>query len=77
MAQLLVRDVPDDVAAALKKRAAKNGRSAEAELRIILQESLKPASEGFAEQAARFRHETSGRKLVDSTDIIRQARDER
>jgi plasmid stability protein len=38
--QLIVRDVPPQVAAALKRRAVRHGRSAEAEHRAILQEAL-------------------------------------
>lgn len=40
MAQLLVRDVDEELVAALKRRAAAHGRSAEAEHRMILGESL-------------------------------------
>lgn len=40
MAQLLVRDVDEDLVAALKRRAASHGRSAEAEHRAILGENL-------------------------------------
>jgi len=78
MAQLLVRDVPDEVASALKKRAAKNGRSAEAEHRAILEATLKPASEDFWEGAAKLREELreQGRHF-DSAPLIRQDRDER
>ncbi|MFO1037839.1 MAG: Arc family DNA-binding protein [Geminicoccaceae bacterium] len=43
MAQLHVRNVPDDIVAALKSRAASSGRSMEAELRRILEEALRPA----------------------------------
>ena len=38
--QLIVRDVPSEVVAALKRRALRHGRSAEAEHRLILRESL-------------------------------------
>jgi|HubBroStandDraft_5_1064220.scaffolds.fasta_scaffold393701_3 antitoxin FitA len=78
MAQLLVRDVPDTVAAELKKRAAKNGRSAEAEHRAILEQTLKPEHEDFWEEAAKLREELQARGLhFDSAAIIRQDRDER
>lgn len=40
MAQLLVRDIDDELVAALKRRAAEHGRSAEAEHRLILGRSL-------------------------------------
>lgn len=40
MAQLLVRDVDSKLVEALKKLAVANGRSAEAEHRLILQRAL-------------------------------------
>ncbi len=40
MANLMVRNLDDRVVQALKKRAARHGRSAEAEHRVILEESL-------------------------------------
>ncbi|MEX2184398.1 MAG: DNA-binding protein [Chloroflexota bacterium] len=39
--QLIVRAVPSDVVTALKRRAARHGRSAEAEHRVILREALR------------------------------------
>lgn len=77
MAQLLVRDVPDHIATALKKRAAENGRSAEAEHRAILETALRPGLKEFLEAAAKLREETRGRILTPSEDLIREARDER
>ena len=41
MAQLLVRNIEDEVVAALKKRAARSGRSVEAEHREILRSALR------------------------------------
>lgn len=41
MAQLIVRNLPDDVVRGLKVRAARHGRSAEAEHRLILEEALR------------------------------------
>lgn len=41
MAQLTVRNVDDAIAAALKERAMRAGRSAEAEHRKILEEALR------------------------------------
>ena len=40
MAQLIVRNIEDDLVLALKRRAARHGRSAEAEHREILREVL-------------------------------------
>ena len=77
MPQLLVRDVPQDVVEALKRRAVEHGRSAEAEHRVILEEALRPGRAGFWQPAAKLREETRSRIFTDSTDLIRQDRDER
>lgn len=42
MAQLIVRNLEDDVVQALKERAGQHGRSAEAEHREILRQALAP-----------------------------------
>jgi antitoxin FitA len=48
MAQLLVRDLDEDLVVALRKRAAKHGRSVEAEHRAILHAALrKPPTRDF------------------------------
>ena len=44
MAQLTVRQLDDELVRALKIRAAQRGRSAEAEVRVILKEALTPRS---------------------------------
>jgi len=44
MGILTVRNVPEDVHRALRVRAARHGRSTEAEVREILAEVVKPAS---------------------------------
>ena len=43
MAMLTVRNLAEEVKQALRIRAAKNGRSTEAEVRFILEEAVKPA----------------------------------
>lgn len=53
MANLLVRDLDPKVVSALKRRAAKHGRSAEAEHREILRQALLgPSRKSFAEALA-------------------------
>ena len=56
MAQFLVRDVDEAVAAELKRRAAEHGRSTEAEHREILREALlagrKPVKRSFKDVLA-------------------------
>jgi antitoxin FitA len=42
MAVLSVRNLPDEVHRALRLRAADHGRSTEAEVRIILEEAVRP-----------------------------------
>ena len=42
MPSVTVRNVPDEVHRALRVRAAKHGRSAEAEIREILENAVKP-----------------------------------
>ncbi|GAA4485804.1 FitA-like ribbon-helix-helix domain-containing protein [Microbacterium panaciterrae] len=45
MAQLLIRNLPDEVKAALRRRAHDNGRSMEAEARAILVDLVLPRAE--------------------------------
>jgi antitoxin FitA len=85
MPELLVRDVPEDIVEALRRRAAEHGRSLEAEHRIILEEVLcashrevgRPDRADFRERAAKLREELRGRIFTPSEDLIRQDRDER
>lgn len=42
MAQLVVRDIKQDVKERLRRRAAEHGRSMEAEARMILTDAVKP-----------------------------------
>lgn len=42
MAAITVRDLPEETHRALRMRAARNGRSTEAEVRAILEETLRP-----------------------------------
>lgn len=46
MAQLIVRKIEKEVVRLLKIRAARHGRSAEAEHREILRQALKPGGKG-------------------------------
>ncbi len=74
MGQLIVRGLDDRLIQSLKLRAARAGRSAEAEHRAILEEVLKPELEPFAEAAARLRARTPP-QATDSSELIRQDRD--
>ena len=60
---LNVRNIDDDLVARLKRRAARHGRSAEAEHREILRQALAGDGEpSFDDLAAEFRAMTAGRK---------------
>ena len=76
MAQLTVRNIPDDVVRALRIRAARNGRSAESEHRMILARALTADSTGFWSQADALRGR-SRKQRFDSADIQRKMRHER
>ena len=70
-------DVDDAIARALRERAAANGRSVEAEHRMILREVLRPtdAATDFAAAAARMRARL--RRGTDSESLVREGRDSR
>ena len=75
---LHVRNLDDDLIAKLKIRAARHGRSAEAEHREILRRTL--AGEGgpdFESLAAELRKLTASRKQTPAEVVLREGRDER
>jgi len=75
---LSVRNLDDDLIARLKRRAARHGRSAEAEHREILRQALAAEAEpGFDELAAELRALTKGRKHTPAEELAREGRDER
>lgn len=78
MANLHVRNIPDEIVRKLKLRAARHGRSTEAEHREILKQAVvNEQADSFEELAARLRKLTEGRALTPSEDLIREGRDER
>lgn len=77
MAQLLVRDVPEALVLALEERAAANGRSAEAEHRVILEDALGCGRNEFRKGAGRLRAATAGRINGESAALIRDDHDSR
>ena len=78
MAQLIIRNLDDELVARLKLRAAEHGRSAEAEHREILREALAAEPRrSFKELAAKVRSMTAGRPHTPSETVLREGRDER
>ena len=77
-ANLHVRNLDDELVARLKRRAARHGRSTEAEHREILRQALAAdADPSFEKLAAELRKLTKGRKHTPSELLLRQSRNER
>jgi plasmid stability protein len=75
---LHVRNLDDELVARLKRRAARHGRSTEAEHREILKQALSVEPEPtFDDLAAELRRLTARRKQTPSEILLRQSRDER
>jgi plasmid stability protein len=76
MPQLTVRNVPEELARALRIRAARNGRSAEAEHRLILAQSLRNGESDFWTRADALRAAARPQR-TDSAKLLREMRDSR
>jgi plasmid stability protein len=79
MSQILVRDLEPEIVEQLKRRARKNRRSLEQEVRLILEQAAEFARrqenlDEFIKLADRIAAE-SGPQTSDSTDLIREDRD--
>ena len=75
---LQVRNLDDDLILRLKRRAARHGRSAEAEHREILRQALSSEFEpSFAELAAKLREMTKHRSQTPSEKLMREGRQKR
>jgi plasmid stability protein len=80
LAQILIRELPDETVRRLKQRAQRNRRSLEAEVRLLLEDiaarEAAATGEDFWTLAARVREMLKDRKHTDSALIIRELRDE-
>ena len=75
---LHVRNLEDELIVKLKRRAARHGRSTEAEHREILRQALAGEEEPtFETLAAELRKLTRRRKQTPSEILLREGRDER
>jgi plasmid stability protein len=75
---LHVRNLDEDLIARLKRRAARHGRSAEAEHREILRQALSVEPESsFEELAAQLRLLSAQREQTPAEELLRDGRDER
>ena len=75
MAQVLVRNLPDEVVARLKARAARARHSLEQELRSILIDAARPGREEVIADMDRIRAMTPKVAQADSAELIREDRD--
>lgn len=75
---LHVRNLDEELVARLKRRAARHGRSTEAEHREILRQALSTEPEPtFEDLAAQLRGLTASRCHTPAEELLRQSRDER
>ncbi len=78
MAQVLVRNLDDQVVAALRRKAELHGRSLEQELRVALTTAAHLTHEERVALARRIRGLTPvGVTQTDSAELVRQDRDTR
>lgn len=76
MAQVIVRQLEPEVVERLKLHARANGRSLEAELRVMLRTMAQRQTREEGERAAQeFREKLRGRLPNDSTAALREDRD--
>jgi len=78
MAQILVRNMDEEVVERLKKRAKEDGRSLQAEVKVILEKAAyepKVDMETARKMAEEIRKRFKGRKFPDVVELIREDRD--
>ncbi|EJU13621.1 hypothetical protein LH128_07864 [Sphingomonas sp. LH128] len=75
---LQVRNLDDDLVQRLRRRAARHGRSVEAEHREILRQALAAEVDpSFRDLAAEMRALTAKRRQTPSETLLREGREER
>jgi antitoxin FitA len=75
MAQVIVRQLPEDVVVRLKARAAQAHHSLEQDLRIILIEAAGETRDEILADIDRIRAMTPRKLQTDSAELIREDRD--
>jgi antitoxin FitA len=76
MAQLLVRDLDPGVIERLKIRARRHGRSLQAEVRMILEAAAPLSMSDARSLAEEWQKRLAGKISGDSSDLIREERDQ-
>ena len=76
MAQILIRDLDDEVVATLKARAKSNHRSLQGEVKALLEEKVRARGVvAIREELRRFRAGFGKKKFSDSAKLIRADRE--
>ncbi len=75
MPQILVRDLDEEVVKRLKARAKQEGRSLQAEVKLILEQAAKLDMDTSLKLLQQYRVRFKGRFFSDSTDLVRENRD--
>ncbi len=74
MPNVLVRDVDEKVLEKLKNKAARNGRSLQREVQIILSEAINFEPLSDSEVARKIKDSLRGRQHSDSAELLREDR---
>lgn len=72
MAQILIRNMDDRVVESLKKRAKREGRSLQSEVKRILEQAARIDMDTAQKMLKQFRSRFKGRRFSDSVDILRE-----
>jgi plasmid stability protein len=75
VSQLLVRGLDEGLVLRLKERAARNGRSLEAEVRTILERSAARPDDAVRAMLDQWRTRLEGRHFSDSSDLVAEDRE--
>ena len=70
-----IRNVPEDVYAALQAMAKKNRRSLQEQIKLILEREVKLSNKSFLAKASEWRKRLQGRQLTDTVKAIREDRE--
>ena len=74
MAQILIRNIENNVVEGLKKRAVQSGRSLQGEIKLILEQTASVNTSSALDLTRRIRKKFKGRTLTDSVDLLREDR---
>lgn len=74
MAQVLIRDLDEDVIKVLKERAEKHQRSLQGELKAILTQAARVSPADATRIAAKIRRKLAGRHQTDSAKLLAEDR---